>query len=628
MKTTVFPYKLLAAVSTLLLPATVPLYADLYTAGSGNWSLGTNWNTGTAPNGVGAVASRNGGASVTITQDLSSVTLGTLSLTGSTSTVLTVSLSQLSGTPPVPYDWRFDQDGSGAGVATIENASTAAGSRIVLQNAGGAMFLDDDLVIKQSNANSTASASGDSYAIQINQRLVGTKSITVNNALNDLNYGMVAFQGGTTGKGSYTGAITLASGALTWTSTTAFGSASGITLGSTGGGSVSFVTSRTVASVGQAITVASGTGGTTVLGSTLTTGTQNFGGAITLNQDLTVVSQMTTADTAGVVLGGVVSGSGNLQINGNVKYSGVSTDTAGIVKLTGNNTFTGQTRVYKGSLLLGAASGTNSLALQNSTLNLASGDTGTVGFGVTSATTITSATVGGLSGTRDLSLQNIATSSAAVALSVGNNNSDTTYDGALTGSGSLTKIGTGTLTLGGHSTYTGATTISSGTLLLASGGNIASSSSVKVNGASARLAGSGLASNITLTAGSISPGNGGIGTLSAASLAWNGGASMVFNLSATDNTSDLLALTGALTKVGSGAYTFDFSGGFSYGQTYTLITFGSSSGFSASDFSTTGQEGTFNLTGSSLTFTAVPEPATWTLVAAGLCCTIFLRRRS
>ncbi len=302
MKTTVFPYKLLAAVSTLLLPATVPLYADLYTAGNGNWSLGTNWNTGTAPNGVGAVASRNGGASVTITQDLSSVTLGTLSLTGSTSTVLTVSLSQLNGT--TTYDWHFDQDGSGAGVATIENASTAAGSRIVLQNAGGAMYVDDDLVIKQSNANSTASASGDSYAIQINQRLVGTKSITVNNVLNDLNYGMVAFQGGTTSKGTYTGAITLASGALTWTSANAFGSASGITLGSTGGGSVSFVTSRTVANLGQAITVASGTGGTTVLGSTLTTGTQNFAGAITLNQDLTVVSQMTTADTAGLFSAG------------------------------------------------------------------------------------------------------------------------------------------------------------------------------------------------------------------------------------------------------------------------------------------------------------------------------------
>lgn len=618
MKISARPCKLLAAVSTLLLPVTVPLHAAIYTGGTGNWSVGTNWDTGTYPDGIGAVVSRTGSGTVTVTQDLSSVTVGTISLTGNSVFTISTGLNGMI----------LNQDGTGSGVAVIENAATTTGARLAITSGLSPSYLQiaDDLQIKQSNANSTASAASGNYAIQIVERIIGTGSITFSNVLNDLNYGTICMGGGTTTAGTYTGAITVAKGALSWTSNAAFGSTSGITLGSAGGGDVSFVSNNTAATVAAAITVASGTGGTTVLGSTLATGNQNFSGSLTLNQNLTVISQMTTADTAGVAITGAISGAGGLQINGTVKSSGSNIDTAGIVKLSGTNTFTGDTRVYKGSLLLGAASGTNSLALQNSTLNLASGDTGTVGFGLTNSTTITSATLGGLSGTRDLSLQNIATTSAAVALSVGKNNSDTTYSGALTGSGSLTKIGTGTLTLNGQSTYTGATTISAGTLLLGTGSSIASSSSVKVNSASAKLAGTGLASAITLSAGSISPGNGGIGTLSASSLAWTGGAALVFDLSTTGNTSDLLALSGALTKVGSGSYTFDFTGGLA-GQVYTLLTFGSSSGFSSSDFSTTGLDGTFSLSGSSLTFTVVPEPATWTLVVAGLCCTIFLRRR-
>ena len=65
------------------------------------------------------------------------------------------------------------------------------------------------------------------------------------------------------------------------------------------------------------------------------------------------------------------------------------------------------------------------------------------------------ATLGGLQGTNALSLLN--TSSAAVALSVGNNGATTTYSGLLGGGGSLTKIGGGTLTLSGSTARRGGT---------------------------------------------------------------------------------------------------------------------------------------------------------------------------
>ncbi|MBA3831075.1 MAG: autotransporter-associated beta strand repeat-containing protein [Chthoniobacterales bacterium] len=49
-------------------------------------------------------------------------------------------------------------------------------------------------------------------------------------------------------------------------------------------------------------------------------------------------------------------------------------------------------------------------------------------------------------------------------LTLGSNNLNTTFSGVIQDSGSLTKIGTGTLTLSGSNTYAGGTTISAGTL--------------------------------------------------------------------------------------------------------------------------------------------------------------------
>jgi autotransporter-associated beta strand protein len=73
------------------------------------------------------------------------------------------------------------------------------------------------------------------------------------------------------------------------------------------------------------------------------------------------------------------------------------------------------------------------------------------------------------------------------ALTVGNNNQNTTYSGVLSGSGSLLKVGAGTLTLNGGNTYTGNTTVKAGTLKFAQA-TLAPSSTVSIaNGAVLRL---------------------------------------------------------------------------------------------------------------------------------------------
>ena len=76
-------------------------------------------------------------------------------------------------------------------------------------------------------------------------------------------------------------------------------------------------------------------------------------------------------------------------------------------------------------------------------------------------------TFGGLGDGGSLTLQDNA--GTPITLTVGDNNGSTTYSGALGGSGSLVKAGTGTLTLIGTSSYINGTTVSAGTLQLGDG---------------------------------------------------------------------------------------------------------------------------------------------------------------
>ncbi len=129
---------------------------------------------------------------------------------------------------------------------------------------------------------------------------------------------------------------------------------------------------------------------------------------------------------------------------------GLSKVGSGTLTLSASNGYTGTTLVSGGTLLLA-----NSAAFRMSTFDTSG--TGTLSFG-----TLTSATFGGLQGFGNLTLENAP--KKALSLSVGADNASTTFSGDLSGNGSLTKLGAGTLILSGSDSYSGGTDVMAGTL--------------------------------------------------------------------------------------------------------------------------------------------------------------------
>ncbi len=160
---------------------------------------------------------------------------------------------------------------------------------------------------------------------------------------------------------------------------------------------------------------------------------------------------------------GIISGSGSLTIGANCA-----------LVLSGANTFTGNTVINNGTVVLA-----NKLALQGSTVQ-SYGYSGLLSFG-----TLTSATLGGLTGNQSMVLTN--DNSVDIALTVGANNQSTAYYGELLDynhKGSLIKAGSGTFVFAGYCGYGGGTTVSGGTLTTdtyALQGNISTASGTVVN---------------------------------------------------------------------------------------------------------------------------------------------------
>ncbi|MBR0753908.1 autotransporter domain-containing protein [Bradyrhizobium jicamae] len=159
----------------------------------------------------------------------------------------------------------------------------------------------------------------------------------------------------------------------------------------------------------------------------------------------------------------------------------------------------------------------------------------------------------------------------SVELTVGGNNRSTTVSGSISGSGSggsLVKTGTGTLTLSGVNSYSGATTVNGGVLRV--DGRLQSSSvTVNANGA---LMGTGRIGRTTINSGgSLLGGNGTAGTSLAISgnLAFQSGA--LYLVAVDPATASFTRVTGRAT-LGGATVEVSFATGSRVSKQYTILT--------------------------------------------------------
>ncbi|NJD26551.1 MAG: autotransporter domain-containing protein [Betaproteobacteria bacterium] len=216
-------------------------------------------------------------------------------------------------------------------------------------------------------------------------------------------------------------------------------------------------------------------------------------GLWTLNTPLQAGSaDGTTGDFRGPLAVNVADAGGQLNLTGSISDASDGTagqvvkNGAGILALSGNNTYSGATTINAGIL---QANGGNAIG-DKSAVTIAGGAL---------LQLAASETIGSLAGAGDVLLQN-------TALTTGKDNTSTTFSGSMIGVGSFEKYGTGTLTLTGASTATGDLIVQEGAL------NMAGSTPMHVAVSSGgSLAGNGTVGRLT-NYGIVAPGNS-VGTL-------------------------------------------------------------------------------------------------------------------
>jgi fibronectin-binding autotransporter adhesin len=133
-----------------------------------------------------------------------------------------------------------------------------------------------------------------------------------------------------------------------------------------------------------------------------------------------------------------------------------------------------------------------------------------------------------------------------------NQSSNTTFAGTITGGGTLSKTGGGTLVFTGTNNYTGATTITAGTLLI-NGWN--GTSPVEVQ-SGATLGGKGiLGGPVTVDAGGMVSPAASIGTFTISNNLSLAGNLKIEVSKSVFPSNDLIVVTGSLTNAGTGALT-------------------------------------------------------------------------
>ena len=396
---------------------------------------------------------------------------------------------------------------------------------------------------------------------------LGTGSVTVNSGT--LDFG--ANNSATVGALTLVDGAVVGSGTSTLTTSGVIGVQNGsISLILAGSGSLVKTTAGTVSLSGSDVF----TGTTTVSDGTVAMGKPN---ALPITTDVTVAAPavlnlQSYATQIGSLsgAGSVILGAGNLTVgNANLTtFSGIISGSGGIAKtgtgtltLSGANTFSGSTTVSQGTLQLGQNSALNSSTALSLTLTSSTFDLNNF-----------SSTVGSIAGAGNI-LAGTGT------FTFGGDNSTTSLSGIISGSGTITREGSGTTTLSGVNTHSGNMIFNNGrTILSGVSGSLAASSVTIRNGAildldSSTTENSNRISNsatVTLSGGTVRLLSDSNGTLeSVGSLVLGAGSSAIQVIHNGSSTNTTRLTFSSLGSIASGAsVNFFGSGGVLGGDLY------------------------------------------------------------
>jgi autotransporter-associated beta strand protein len=479
-------------------------------AGSGNRINNSDADGTTANLTVSGTSALNGAVNTDGTQTYSgTTTLGSdVSLTGST-----VSLAAISGgTNALAISGNLDLSGAASSLTTLSVSGTSdIGADVTTtgsQTYTGATTFSTSSTLTGSTVNFGSTVDGGNNNIiisgnaDIDGAITNTAALSVQGVGSTSNIGAdittagVQFLGNATLSGAGNRTVTSTGGSdITFYGIT--GASKGLTVD--GGFQLSTNDASGLASL-------SVTGASTLAANVTSTGTQSYDGTTTLSSG----DRTLTAST--VTLNAVTGGSNALTITGNLDLDGAVSGVTNMsvsgtsnigadVTTTGTQSYTGTTTVSSSSTLIGTEISAAAIVLND-----------------------------------DLEIRN-------------SNNS--TLTSVISGTGALTKSGSGALTLRGVNTFDGDLTVSAGTLyagLAADSGNQVIENNVIVSGGTLS-GGATIGGNVTVATANLAPGNS-IGTLTIdgnVTLGDNSTTTIEFN----GTTSDKVVVSGNITLAGA-----------------------------------------------------------------------------
>ena len=489
--------------------------------------------SGTLPTGSFSIGNRSTGTIVNNTVDTSidlTVTNDTLKWTGLDSG------SWVVGSTGSNRNWKL----GGAGTATdyldddqVLFDDTAAGTKAIVINSSSVL----PSLTAFHTATSSYSLSGTGGIASGSLVKSGTGSVTITTA------------------NTYTGATTINAGSLLLGDGTSDGSIAG-TSAVTNNGTLAY---NLVADQTANYPI-SGTGNVTKTGTGILTlaGAGTYSGGSTLDFGVINLIGNGTLGTGSIALASDTT----LNINKNLALTNTVTGAGAIVN-TGNLTNTGDFSGFNGtfthnSSVVSVGFNSATTTSQNAAYIIAAPQ-GSVQGMVAGASGDYTLKLGSLSGVANSLFRGGLTATGTTTLEIGNLGTDTEFAGSISNGTSkvlaVTKVGSGTLTLSGGSSYTGVTLVSSGTLSVT--GSLAATSAVTVD-LGATLKGTGTVAGTVAASGTIAPGFS-VGTLTTGPATLTG----TLAIEIDGATGDKLLSSGAINLAGAALTVNLLSGGFS-----------------------------------------------------------------